>query len=103
MLTAAIQGCLCDRRSEEGGVPASLLNMDAIRKVEALERLSGFCSTYFIIPKRVEVSGRSWTSKCLKEHRFKMLSPARVMQAISSGLWFTTLNLKDAYFHVPVH
>jgi hypothetical protein len=32
-----------------------------------------------------------------------MLSPVRVLQAVSRDQWFVTLDLRDAYFHVPVH
>ncbi|KAJ8400811.1 hypothetical protein AAFF_G00391650 [Aldrovandia affinis] len=42
-------------------------------------------------------------NRCLEVLKFKMLAPARVLKVISSGLWFTSLDLKDAYFHIPVH
>ena len=32
-----------------------------------------------------------------------MLSPARMMQGVSRDQRFVTLDLRDAYFHVPVH
>lgn len=85
----------------------SLLSKGAVRRLEPSEQLSGFYSTYFIVPKKDggyrPILDLRALNHCLKELKFKMLSPARVLQAISKGLWFTTLDLKDAYFHVPVH
>jgi hypothetical protein len=61
---------------------ASLLSKDAIRKVELLEQLSGFYSTYFIVPKKDDsfrlILILHGLNKCLKELKFKMLTPARV-------------------------
>jgi len=31
-----------------------------------------------------------------------MIHTKMVMQAIRAGEWFTSLDLKDAYFHVPI-
>lgn len=33
---------------------------------------------------------------------FYMLSTAKVLRAVAKGEWFTSIDLKDAYFHVPV-
>ena len=85
----------------------SLLAKGAIRKLGPLERLNGFYSRYFIIPKKDggyrPILDLRLLNCCLKKLTFRMLSPARVLQAMSEGLWFTTLDLKDAYFQVPIH
>ncbi|XP_066543141.1 mucin-19-like [Amia ocellicauda] len=39
---------------------------------------------------------------CLKVLRFKMLTLWTMSQAIMLGDWFTTVDLKDAYFHIPI-
>lgn len=99
-------GHLGGRWDEEGGI---LVIPEQGRNQEggALERLSGFYSMYFIVSKKdgrfqliLDLCG---LNKFLKELKFKMLSAPRVLQAVSSGQWFTTLDLKDAYFHIPVH
>ena len=86
---------------------SSLIAKRAIRKLEPSEQLSGFYSRYFIVPKKDggyrPILDLRMLNRCLKNLTFKMLSPARVLQAVSKGLWFTTLDLKDAYFHVPIH
>ncbi len=33
---------------------------------------------------------------------FKMLSTAQILESIEEGEWFTSTDLKDAYFHVPI-
>lgn len=32
---------------------------------------------------------------------FHMLSSAKVLQSVANVEWFISINLKDAYFHVP--
>lgn len=65
---------------------ALLLSKDAIRKVEPLERLIGFYSTYFIVPKKDSsfqtILDMCSLNKCLKELKFKMASQARVLQQV---------------------
>ena len=36
-------------------------------------------------------------------HRFKMVTLAQVREALVPGAWFTSLDLANAYWHVPVH
>ena len=36
-------------------------------------------------------------------HRFRMVTLAQVRAALSPGAWFTSLDLANAYWHVPVH
>ncbi|XP_066544814.1 collagen alpha-1(XXI) chain [Amia ocellicauda] len=44
--------------------------------------------------------------RCLNHHlkvlRFKMLNQQTLSQAIKPGDWFTTVDLKDAFFHIPI-
>ena len=45
--------------------------------------------------------GLSWACASLARLWLRMLSPAPVLRAVSEGQWFTSLDLKDAYFRVP--
>src|SRR4029434_8014463 len=42
-------------------------------------------------------------NKALMPLRFRMLTPRRLVQFIRPNDWFITIDLKDAYFHVPIH
>lgn len=37
----------------------------------------------------------------MKVIKFHMLTTAHVLQTVTEGEWFTSVDLKDAYFHVP--
>jgi hypothetical protein len=85
---------------------AQLLEKGAIEPVDWSERLSGFFSIYFIIPKKdggvrpiLDLRG---LNKFLKILPFRMLRITDVLQAVKQQHWFTTVDLKDAYFHVPI-
>ncbi|XP_039511917.1 NLR family CARD domain-containing protein 3-like [Pimephales promelas] len=85
---------------------AQLLEKGAIEPVDWSERLGGFFSIYFIIPKkdggvRPILDLRS-LNKFLKILPFRMLRITDVLQAVKQQHWFTTVDLKDAYFHVPI-
>ncbi len=84
----------------------NLLQKEAISKVPFDAQQTGFYSTYFIVPKKdgghrpvLDLRG---LNQYLKVLPFKMIHTRIVMQSISAGEWFTSLDLKDAYFHVPI-
>ena len=85
---------------------ASLLDKDAIDPVEWHTRLNGFYSVYFLIPKKdggfrpiLDLRG---LNRFLKVLPFRMLRMADVLQSVAQGAWFVLIDLKDAYFHVPI-
>ena len=39
----------------------------------------------------------------LKKEKFKMETTRSIRKALSTGNWVTSIDLKDEYFHVPVH
>lgn len=41
-------------------------------------------------------------NKFLKVMPFQMLRTADVLQAVTHQSWFTTIDLKEAYFHIPI-
>ena len=84
----------------------ALLHKGAIEPLDAFTQGSGFYSTYFIVPKkdgglRPILDLRPLNSH-LRVRTFHMLRTVTVLQGIRPGDWFTTIDLKDAYFHVPI-
>uniref|UniRef100_A0A1A8PZ04 ribonuclease H n=1 Tax=Nothobranchius rachovii TaxID=451742 RepID=A0A1A8PZ04_9TELE len=78
---------------------------------------SGFCFTlgaenyferYFLVPKRGGTSIRPILdlralNRCLRKYRFKMLTLSSLLRLIHQNDWFTSIDLRDAYFHIPVY
>lgn len=83
-----------------------LLEKGAIEKVHSSNQFRGFYSIYFLVPKKDggfrPILDLRRLNLYLKELRFRMLRTVDVLQAIAQGDWFTSVDLKDAYFHVPV-
>ena len=84
----------------------SLLSKSAIERV-IHPRSPGFFSRLFLVPKK----GDSWRPVIdlsilnlfvPKEH-FKMETFSSVKAAIRQGDWTVSLDLSDAYFHIPIH
>ena len=72
----------------------------------AVQGEAGFFSDYFLIPKWegglrpvLDVRG---LNQHLRPLRCRMLTVPRVLQAINQGNWFATVDLKDAYFQIPI-
>uniref|UniRef100_UPI003AAC7FDB uncharacterized protein n=1 Tax=Centroberyx gerrardi TaxID=166262 RepID=UPI003AAC7FDB len=70
------------------------------------ETQGGFYSRYFVVPKKYgglhPILDLRVLNKYLRRFTFKMLTLRQVMQSVRPGDWFTTVDLKDAYFHVPI-
>src|SRR4029434_6062509 len=85
----------------------SLVRNEAISRVPLKERNAGFYSRYFLVPKRdgnyLPILDLRVLNKALMPLRFRMLTPRRLGQFIRPNDWFITIDLKDAYFHIPIH
>ncbi|XP_075325299.1 uncharacterized protein LOC142383412 [Odontesthes bonariensis] len=83
-----------------------LLGKGAIEPVDPLLHPGGFYSTYFLVAKKDggfrPILDLRNLSRFLKVLRFHMLTTAEVLRTVSRGEWFTSIDLEDAYFHVPV-
>ena len=79
----------------------------AIKRVNFGERLKGFYSKYFLIPKKAgglhPILDLRQLNMFLKVLPFKMLNTQQILTSVERGEWFTSLELQDAYFHVPIH
>lgn len=85
---------------------STLLDKGAIVPVDPLRDPGGFYSRYFLVPKKAgglrPILDLRGLNVFLKSLPFRMLSTREMLQAISPGEWFTTIDLMDAYFHVPI-
>ena len=84
---------------------SALLDKGAIEPVEPPSP-GGVYSAYFLVEK---IDGRlrpildlRGLNRFLKVLRFHMLSTAEVLPTIAKGEWFTSIDLKDTYFQVPI-
>jgi len=86
---------------------AALLRKKAITQLQPNEQHTGFYSNYFLVPKKDgglrPILDLRHLNAYIKVLPFKMLTTAQILEVIEPSEWFTTLDLKDAYFHVPVH
>ncbi|XP_030584735.1 uncharacterized protein LOC115779969 [Archocentrus centrarchus] len=86
----------------------SLLEKRAICIVPPDQSRSGFYSRYFLVPKR---GGRGLRpildlralNEFLRKYKFRMLTHASLVRLVRQGDWFTSVDLKDAYFHIPIY
>lgn len=85
---------------------SALLAKGAIKPVDPLSQPRGLYSTYFLVKKTgsglCSVLDLRGLNKFLKVLPFHMLTITDILRTIAKGEWFTSVNLKDAYFHVPI-
>ena len=85
---------------------ADMLVKSAIRRVPYNPQ-EGFYSRIFLAPKKNgkwrPVINLRPLNQFLKKQHFKMSTPAEVIQEVEEGDWLVSIDLKDAYFHVPIH
>ena len=84
----------------------SLLAKNAIEKVNREDSL-GFYSRLFLVPK----PGNRWRpvidlsslNQFLTVSKFKMETPESIRASLRQGEWVTSIDLSDAYLHLPIH
>lgn len=90
---------ICDKEVDE------LLSKGAVSLVSD-DRVDAFYSNLFVVPKRPTgyrpVINLRGVNKFVRYEHFKMEGIEAVKQLIRSGDWFVKLDLKDAYFAVPM-
>ena len=84
-----------------------LLVKGAIEVVPPSQAKEGFYSTYFLVPKKTgdlrPILNLRPLNKVIQIDTFKMETLSNVIMSVSPGQWLVSLDLKDAYFHVPVN
>ncbi|XP_067357562.1 uncharacterized protein [Channa argus] len=85
---------------------SDLLGKQAISVVPPMEENQGFYSRYFLVPKKSgemrPILDLSFLNQFMVVRRFHMLTTASVLRSVRPGDWLSSVDLKDAYFHIPV-
>ena len=85
---------------------AELCAKSAVEPVPPGQELEGFYSTYFVVPKKDggvrPILNLKPLNRCLPKQRFKMETLQSIISMMQPGLWLASVDLKDAYFHVPI-
>ena len=83
-----------------------LVNKNAVEPV-ANQNSLGFYNRLFLVPKPNNrwrpVLDLSTLNTFLNTESFKMETPETIRTFLQSGEWVTSIDLKDAYFHIPIH
>lgn len=81
-----------------------MLHKGAIERVDP--RKPGFYSTFFPVPKKDgcqrPVLNLNGLNKVVWVKTFKMQTLQSIISHLPRGDWLASLDLKDAYFHVPI-
>ena len=82
-----------------------LMNKDAIELVHNQTSL-GFFNRLFLVPKPNNkwrpILDLSKLNLFLKVEKFKMETPETIRTSLQQGEWVTSVDFKDAYFHIPI-
>ena len=96
------------KRSSLEGEVASLLIKQAVRVVPRGAPQSAFMSTFFLVAKKEPGTWRPVLNlkplnKFIRPRRFRMETLKIIMESVGSSTWAASLDLKDAYLHVPIN
>ena len=84
----------------------SLLSKNTIERVENVKSL-GFYSHLFLVPKPHQrwrpVIDLSRLNTFLLVEKFKMENPESIRTSLIPGEWVSSIDLSDAYLHIPIH
>ena len=84
-----------------------LLKKSAIEVVPKDQEGLGFYNTFFIVPKKDgghrPILNLKPLNVYLKNQHFKMETLRSIIQALEQGDWAVSLDLKDAYLHIPMY
>lgn len=85
----------------------NLLEKDAIELVSKDHSREGFYSRLFLIPKKGggmrPILNVKPLNKFVRKEKFKMQTVRTILQSLNKGDWAGKVDLKDAYFQIPVH
>ena len=82
-----------------------LIDKNAVEQVSHQTSL-GFYNRLFLVPKpnnkRRPILDLSHLNQFLKVEKFKMETPETIRTSLLQGEWVTSVDFKDAYFHIPI-
>ena len=83
-----------------------LLDKNAVELVQSPQSL-GFYNRLFLVPKPNNrwrpILDLSILNNYLKTQSFKMETPETIRTSLQAGEWVTSIDFKDAYFHIPIN
>ncbi|XP_021346948.1 uncharacterized protein LOC110446233 [Mizuhopecten yessoensis] len=98
--------------SDPGNVEALRSEVQAMIAKGAIEELSpdrwspGFYSRVFLMKKKSgawrHIIDLSTFNTYVDSPHFQMETPRRIIASVRPGMWATSIDLKDAYFHIPL-
>lgn len=84
-----------------------LLQKGAIEPVTPAEMGTGFYSTFFVVPKKTgdlrPIINLKPLNRYLRKQHFKMDCLSKVINLVQQGDWAISIDLADAYLHIPIH
>ena len=82
-----------------------LIDKNAVERVQNPKSL-GFFNRLFLVPKPNDkwrpILDLSKLNLFLKVEKFKMETPETIRTSLQQGEWVTSVDFKDAYFHIPI-
>jgi len=83
-----------------------LVRKGAVIPVSPDQVMQGHYSTYFIVPKKDgglrPILNLKFFNRNVRKRKFKMETLKSIIAAVSPRQWLASVDLKDAYFHVPI-
>lgn len=87
----------------------AVMDLVSKRAIELVSNVNspGFYSRLFLVPKKTgewrPVIDLSALNRFIECPTFKMETPEFVRTSLQTGMWASSIDLKDAYLHVPIH
>ena len=90
------------------GEIAELLRKEAIRPTSVQESKLLFRSSFFLTPKKPDkwrpiLNLKPFNKSFLRPRKFRMETLASILPSLACGMWATSLDIQDAYLHIPMH
>lgn len=84
-----------------------LLDIQAIEPVPTTQARRGVYSVFFLVPKKNgemrTILDLKWLNRFVSRKKFKMETWRTITSALDQGDFLSSIDLKEAYLHVPIH